>query len=60
MKNQPEISRLLTGLFEDLQQGVILWQVVVITLSLVAAWHLARKLRKGLLPGAGSDLEGTL
>jgi len=33
MKNQSEISRLLTGLFEDLQQGVILWQVVVITLS---------------------------
>jgi hypothetical protein len=31
-KNQSEISRLLTGLFEDLQQGVILWQVVVITL----------------------------
>lgn len=60
MKNQPEISRLLTGLFEDLQQGVILWQVVVIALALLAAWHLARKLRKGLLPAAGTDLESTL
>lgn len=60
MKNQSEISRLLTGIFEDLQQGVILWQVVVITLSLLAAWHLARMLRKGLLPASGTDLDATL
>ncbi|MGQ0579227.1 MAG: mechanosensitive ion channel family protein [Betaproteobacteria bacterium] len=59
MKNQSEISRLLTGLFEDLQQGVILWQVVVITLSLLAAWHLARKLRSRLRSAAATDLEGT-
>ncbi|HEV8644799.1 MAG TPA: mechanosensitive ion channel domain-containing protein [Burkholderiales bacterium] len=29
-------------------------------MSLLAAWHLARRLRKGLLPAAGTDLEGTL
>src|SRR5882762_3571568 len=59
MKNQSEISRLLTGLFEDLQQGVILWQVVVIALSLLAAWHLARRLRKELHRAAGTDLDRT-
>ena len=60
MKNQSEISLLLTGLFEDLHWGVIVWQVVVITLSLLAAWHLARRFRKELLAAAGTDLKGTL
>ena len=60
MKIQSEISLLLTGLFEDLQHGVIVWQVGVLTLSLLAAWHLARRLRIDLLTAARADLEGTL
>ena len=48
MKNQPEVGRLLTDLFDDLQRGVVLWQVAIIALSLLIAWQAARYLRRRL------------
>lgn len=60
MKNQSEIGRMLTGLFEDLQQGVILWQVAVVMLSLLAAWQIARRLRHTLSKSAlGTEPDAT-
>jgi len=46
MKNQPEVGRLLTDLFDDLQRGVVLWQVVIIVLALLIAWQSARYVRR--------------
>ncbi|HEX9452198.1 MAG TPA: mechanosensitive ion channel domain-containing protein [Burkholderiales bacterium] len=48
MKNQPEVGRLLTDLFDDLQRGVVLWQIAIIGLSLLIAWQAARYLRRRL------------
>src|SRR5207344_330672 len=48
MKNQSEIGRLLADLFDDLQRGVILWQIVIIALALLIAWQVARHLRRRL------------
>jgi small-conductance mechanosensitive channel len=46
MKNQSEVGRLLAELFDDLQRGVILWQIVIIVLALLIAWQVARRLRR--------------
>jgi small-conductance mechanosensitive channel len=48
MKNQSEVGRLLAELFDDLQRGVILWQIVIIALALLIAWQVARHLRRRL------------
>lgn len=48
MKNQSEVGRLLADLFDDLQRGVILWQIVTIALALLIAWQVARYLRRRL------------
>src|ERR1700682_422250 len=48
MKNQPEVGRLLTELFDDLNRGAILWQIVVIVVALLAAWQAARYVRRRL------------
>lgn len=48
MKTQSEMGRLLAGLFEDLQRGMILWQIVIIALALVVAWQVALHLRMRL------------
>lgn len=48
MQNQEEFGRLATALFNDLQQGVILWQVIAIVVALAAAWQIARLLRARL------------
>ena len=48
MKNQSEVGRLLAALFDDLQRGVILWQIVIIALALIVAWQVARHLRRRL------------
>lgn len=42
------MGRLLAGLFEDLQRGMILWQIVIIALALVVAWQVALHLRMRL------------
>lgn len=47
-KDQSEMGRLLAGLFEDLQRGMILWQIVIIALALVVAWQVALHLRMRL------------
>ena len=41
MKTQSEMGRLLAGLFEDLQRGMMLWQIAIIALALVLAWQAA-------------------
>jgi len=47
MKNQStEVGRLLSDLFDDLQRGVILWQLVIIALALLIAWQAARYMRR--------------
>ena len=45
MKNEDEFGRLVLALFEDLQRGVILWQVVIIVAALLVAWQGSRLLR---------------
>lgn len=45
MKNEEEFGRLAKELFEDLQRGVILWQVVIIAAALLIAWQGSRLLR---------------
>ena len=42
MKTQTEVGRLLAELFEDLQRGVVLWQIVIIALALLVAWQVSR------------------
>ena len=48
MKNSTEFGRLLTDLFDDLQNGAFLWQIAVIALALVAAWQVSRYVRRRL------------
>jgi len=45
MKNEEEFGLLATELFEDLQRGFILWQVVIIAVALLIAWQGSRLLR---------------
>jgi len=45
LKNEDEFGRLVLALFEDLQRGVILWQVVIIAVALLVAWQGSRLLR---------------
>ena len=45
MKNEEEFGQLVLALFEDLQRGVILWQVVIIAVALLVAWQGSRLLR---------------
>ncbi len=40
-----ELGYLVTGLFDDLQRGLILWQVVLIAAALLIAWQSSRMLR---------------
>jgi small-conductance mechanosensitive channel len=61
MKNQSEVGRLLAELFDDLQRGVILWQIVIIALALLIAWHVARHLRRRLAASTvAADPERTM
>ena len=61
MKNQSEVGRLLADLFDDLQRGVILWQIVTIALALLIAWQVARYLRRRLAESAvAADPERTM
>ena len=46
MKTQTEVGRLLAELFEDLQRGVVLWQIVIIALALLVARQVSRWLRR--------------
>jgi small-conductance mechanosensitive channel len=48
MKNSTEVGRLLTDLFDDLQNGAFLWQIAVIALALLAAWQVSRYVRRRL------------
>ena len=61
MKNSTEVGRLLTDLFDDLQHGVILWQIAIIALSLLIAWQVSRYVRRRLVASAvSSDPEKTM
>ena len=61
MTNQPEVGHLLADLFDDLQRGVILWQIVVIALALLIAWQVARFLRRRLAESTvAADPERTM
>jgi small-conductance mechanosensitive channel len=61
VKNQSEVGRLLADLFDDLQRGVILWQIVTIALALLIAWQVARYLRRRLAESAvAADPERTM
>jgi len=45
MENREEFGRLATELFRDVQQGFIIWQLVVVVLALAMAWQVSRLLR---------------
>jgi small-conductance mechanosensitive channel len=61
MKKQSEVGHLLTELFDDLQRGVILWQIVIIALALLVAWQVARHLRRRLVAATvAADPERTM
>jgi small-conductance mechanosensitive channel len=61
MKNQPEVGRSLADLFDDLQRGAILWQIVIIALALLIAWQVARYLRHRLAASTvAADPERTM
>jgi small-conductance mechanosensitive channel len=61
MKKQSEVGHLLTELFDDLQRGVILWQIVIIALALLVAWQVARHLRRRLAAATvAADPERTM
>ena len=60
MKTSSEVGRLLTGLFEDLQRGVILWQLVVIALALLIAWQVSKYMRRRLVHSSSADPERTM
>ena len=61
MKNQAEVGRLLADLFDDLQRGVVLWQIAIIALSLLIAWQVARYLRRRLAASTvAADPERTM
>ena len=60
MNNQSEVGRLLTDLFDDLQRGVILWQLVIIALALLLAWQVSRHLRRRLASRTFADPEKTM
>ena len=49
MKDHSEVGRLLAELFDDLQRGVILWQIVIVALALLIAWQVSRLLRRRLV-----------
>src|SRR5258706_15993571 len=60
MKIESEVGRLLSDLLDDLQHGVILWQLVIIVLALVIAWQVASRLRRRLASASASDPERTM
>jgi len=61
MFNQSEVGRRLTELFDDLQHGVVLWQIVIIAISLLIAWQGSRLLRRRLAASAvAADPERTM
>lgn len=60
MAHRAEIGRFIGDLFEDLQQGVVQWQLVIVALSLAAAWFLARRYRRHVVAGASRDPAATL
>ena len=61
MKSQSEVGRLLAELFDDLQRGVIQWQIVIIALALLIAWQVARHLRRRLAASTvAADPERTM
>lgn len=60
MKNQPEVGHLLAGLFDDMQRGVLLWQIVIISLVLLVAWQTTRRLRRRVPNIAFADPEKTM
>src|SRR3954465_1983244 len=60
MKNSSEVGRLLAGLFDDMQRGVVLWQLLVIALALLVAWNMSRYMRRKIVYASSSDSEQTM
>ncbi len=61
MKNQSDVGRSLADMFDDLQRGTILWQIVIIALALIIAWQVALYLRRRLAASTVvADPESTL
>ena len=48
METREEFGRLATQLFADVQQGFIIWQLVVLAVALALAWQVSRLLRSRL------------
>ncbi|HWQ39656.1 MAG TPA: mechanosensitive ion channel domain-containing protein [Burkholderiales bacterium] len=57
---QTEVGRLISDLLDDLQQGVILWQLVVLAVSLAGGWFFARRVQRRLIRNLAKDPEATV
>jgi small-conductance mechanosensitive channel len=60
MKNQSEVGRLIAELLDDLQRGLILWQVVIIVLALLIAWQVSRYMRRRMASRIPVDPDKTM
>jgi small-conductance mechanosensitive channel len=60
MKNQSEVGRLIAELLDDLQRGLVLWQVVIIVLALLVAWQVARYMRRRMVSKIPDDPDKTM
>ena len=60
MKNSSEVGHLLAGLLDDMQRGVVLWQLLIIALALLVAWHISGYMRRRIVYTSSSDSERTM
>ncbi len=60
MKNQSEVGRLIAELLDDLQRGLILWQVVIMVLALLIAWQVSRYMRRRMASKIPVDPDKTM
>ena len=60
MKNQSEVGRLIAEFLDDLQRGLILWQVVIIVFALLIAWQIARYMRRRMASRIPADPDQTM
>jgi small-conductance mechanosensitive channel len=60
MKNQSEVGRLIAEFLDDLQRGLILWQVVIIVLALLIAWQVSRYMRRRMVSTISADPDKTM
>jgi small-conductance mechanosensitive channel len=60
MKSQSEVGRLIAELLDDLQRGLILWQVAIVVLALLIAWQVSRHLRRRMASTIHAEPDKTL